>query len=79
MNYRITHNGSMAVDTRDDIVELWRRAIQGDAAARRAFQQRVGRDHSMVTEQVTMGFVPLPRDDEMWHGQPARAAASHEG
>jgi len=60
VNNRATHNGSVAVDTRNDIVELWRRAIQGDAAARRAFQQRAGREHTTVTEHMTLGFVPLP-------------------
>ena len=65
VNHRTTHNGSAAVDTRDDIVELWRRAIQGDAAARRAFQQRVGRDHTILTEPVIMGFVPLPARHEL--------------
>jgi hypothetical protein len=41
VNKRMTYNGTMAPSTRDDVVDLWRQAVLGDASARRSFLLRI--------------------------------------
>ncbi|HJZ48849.1 MAG TPA: hypothetical protein VKE41_16840 [Roseiflexaceae bacterium] len=41
MNNRTILKGSAALDIRGDIVEVWRQAVLGDAAARRALLRRI--------------------------------------
>ena len=41
MSNQIRHNGTAAIEVQDEIVALWRQAVLGDAAARRALLWRM--------------------------------------
>jgi hypothetical protein len=70
MNNQTRQNGSMAIEERVEIVALWRQAVLGDAAARRALLWRI-----MPASAIEMPPVIIEFDMRRAHRQPDRVAA----
>jgi hypothetical protein len=69
MNIRNLNNATAASDERGDIVDIWRAAVLGAAAQRRAFLRRIMPGDNMVAQPEVIEFAArAPRK------QPARAA-----
>lgn len=64
MKHATTYNEA-AGDTQDEAVKLWRRAIQGDAEARRAFQRPSRPEQAPRGERVTLVLAPPPEEQEL--------------
>jgi hypothetical protein len=70
VNNQTLFNGSVALDPQAEIVELWRQAVLGDAAARRIFLQRIMPASALPALPVPIEFAPRPA-----RRQQTRAAA----
>jgi hypothetical protein len=58
VNKLSTLNGMMAIDKHDDIVELWRQAVLGQASARRALLSRVMPASERPAAASVIAFAP---------------------
>ena len=56
MNKQTRHNGSVAIEEQDEIVTLWRQAVLGSAAARRALLWWMMHASALETSLATIEF-----------------------
>jgi hypothetical protein len=70
MNQQTRRNGSVAIAEQNEFVALWRRAVLGDAAARRGLLWRI-----MPESAIAMPSAIIEFDMRRVYPQPDRAAA----
>jgi hypothetical protein len=70
VNNQTLFNGSVALDPQAEIVELWRQAVLGDAAARQIFLRRIMPESALPTLPALIEFAP-----RLARPQQTRAAA----